>query len=113
MTHHPRTVAATAIATLATFAMLVFGGGVAWGALNHRYLPNVSEAVDQGVPAGSPVATTGPLQRVEASAADAGEVWVTDGENKDRVDKYDATSGAFVSRNHPNEGEGLRKSLGV
>jgi hypothetical protein len=113
MTHHPRTVAATAVTTLAISVMLVFGGGAAWGALSHRYLPSVSEAMDQGVPAGSPVAMTGPLQSARASVADAGEVWVADGDtNAQRIDKYDAASGAFVSPNQLDEGKGLLENFG-
>jgi hypothetical protein len=76
----------------------------AGAAVVHEFLPGVSAGISEGVPAGSGAPVPGSLLEITSMAADSGEVYVADSrasvggeQGGQRLDKFDASSGAFVS----------------
>jgi hypothetical protein len=90
----------------------------------HEYLPEPSQRIDEGVPVGcgasqpSPPCIPGPLQVPEAMTADAGRLFVVQRRGEPEgswVDKFDASTGAFLPSQLEEEGglSGLTQALGV
>lgn len=88
--------ALTALLSVAVLGLL--WGTAARGAVTHKYLWQVTE-----VPASSGVAAPGPLSEVSLMAVDSGNLYVAESSHEDeqgglipeRVDEFDASSGAF------------------
>lgn len=81
---------------LALAGVLEFGGLAAQATITHDLLSQIKE-----VPASSGVPSTGRLNGPRALTVDGGDLYVADGglENQNpRVDKFDASSGVFVSQ---------------
>jgi hypothetical protein len=78
----------------AVVCVIVFSGVSARAAIEHDYLSQITEVPAVG-PHGEAVASPGVLNGVSSLGADAGNVWLL---ASDRVDEFDASSGAFVSQ---------------
>jgi hypothetical protein len=84
---------------------LVLGGAWAHAALTHKFLPEPSNKISEGVPAGcgagvpEPPCLPGALGEVNALTADSGHVWVAERlqAGGSRVDRFDASSGEFLA----------------
>jgi hypothetical protein len=87
----------TTLALLCISMVLLAFGVSAQAAKTHKYLSQITE-----VPASSGATVTGPLGFVSALTADSGELYVVDyppaASSEARVDKFDASSGAFISQ---------------
>jgi hypothetical protein len=80
--------------------LFAFGGVPAGATVIHEYLPEVSAKISEGVPGSSGAAAPGPLSGVSAMSVDAGGVYVAEGpgDGSYRLDRFDASSGVFVSQ---------------
>lgn len=82
-------------ALLCSVAVCLLPVGTAWGAITHKYLSQITE-----VPASSGAAVPGPLTEVNAVAIDSGNLYVaetgTQAVATERLDEFNASSGAFV-----------------
>ncbi|HTA13955.1 MAG TPA: hypothetical protein VK781_03770, partial [Solirubrobacteraceae bacterium] len=80
-------------------------------AVLHALLPGVSAKITEGVPAGSPVSSTGPVSETEEIAGGSGRVWLAESlelePGHSRVDEFDASTGAFLSPHELNEEGGV------
>jgi hypothetical protein len=65
--------------------------GSAQAAVTHEFLSRISE-----VPPGSGAAVTGPLDSPGAMAVDSGELYIANGAENAILDKFNASSGAFI-----------------
>jgi len=83
------------LALLCAVAVGLFWASVGWGAVTHKYLSSITE-----IPASSGAATPGALAVVSTMALDSGNLYVAEpgqGESvPERLDEFDAASGAFV-----------------
>jgi hypothetical protein len=94
------------LALSAALLTLSFGVTTAEAAVTHKYEPVPSKEITAGVPAGTKVgpepALTGPLTSVNAMAVDSGFLYIAEwkeGTNGiDRLDKFDASTGTFISQ---------------
>ena len=87
---------------------LAFSSAQVYAAVIHEFLAAPSERLSQGVPAMGPKGEANPLpgvlNGVSSMAVDAGELYVAEGLNGgfpgqvSRVDKFDSSSGAFLSQ---------------
>jgi hypothetical protein len=85
---------------------LVLGVSGAPAAVTHKFLPEPSMKLSEGVPAQGPkgeaVAFPGPFETnhgIKSMTVDSGELYVADREDPSRIDKFSATSGgAFVAQ---------------
>jgi hypothetical protein len=71
------------LVSVSAVAIVVLPCSRAGAAVTHRYLPEVSEMISEGVPAGcggfpEPPCVSGPSSGVEALTVVSGEVWVGD-----------------------------------
>lgn len=88
--------------TLASLCALI--GGVllpsspAQATLTHNYISRIAETVPSQGPKGEPVASPGPLEEATGLLVDSGELYVADGFNNSRLDKFNDSSGAFISQ---------------
>jgi hypothetical protein len=74
----------------------------------HAYIPSLSEKLSEGIPAEGPHGEAIPLPgqlNLEAASmtVDSGHLWIAD--NGDRVDEFDAATGAFMSQLAQAEGQ--------
>src|SRR5258705_13873765 len=85
---------------------VVFGVSGASAAVTHEFLPGVSAKLNEGVPAVGPHGETVPaagrfgsdgLVRISMTV-DSGELYVADGSVASRIDRFDASSGAFLAQ---------------
>jgi hypothetical protein len=87
----------------------VFSGAQAHAAVIHEFLAAPSERLSQGVPVTGPkgetVSLSGALNDVDSMAVDSGELYLAEGLEREgnkgmvsRIDKFDASSGAFLSQ---------------
>lgn len=83
---------------------LAFSTASAQAAVTHEYLPAPSKEISKGVPKEEPPKQpeerlSGPLGQPVFLTVDSGSLWVDEfAENQSRVDKYNASSGAFMSQ---------------
>jgi hypothetical protein len=87
---------------------LVLGVSCASAFLTHEFLPAPSKKISVGVPTtgphGEPVPVPGPLGDVASMTVDSGELYVAElvksqqNRGESRIDKFDASSGAFASQ---------------
>jgi NHL repeat len=83
----------------ALVGVFVFSSVAAEAFVTHEYLPVVSGEVSKGVPASSSAPLHGPLSDVPAMTVDSGGLYVAEGPVASyRLDKFDASSGVFVSQ---------------
>jgi hypothetical protein len=91
--------ASTSLCALA--ALLALTSAPAQALVTHAYSPSVSAKINEGIPAEGPhgetIARPGPLELGFLSmTVDAGHLWTVEG--KDRIDEFDAGTGAFLSQ---------------
>ncbi|MGH2834671.1 MAG: hypothetical protein ACRDKD_00555 [Solirubrobacteraceae bacterium] len=81
-------------------ALLPVASGQA--AILHEYKPEVSEKIDEGVPASSGAAMPGPIVGAFGLTTDSGRLWVAEPfeeeTGRSRADAFDGTTGAFASQ---------------
>jgi hypothetical protein len=82
---------------------LALGGVSAQAAVIHEYLPQASQTLSEGVPAGSGAPVTGPLSSPIGMAVDSGHLWDAEliegvSGSPTRIDEFDAATGSFVSQ---------------
>ena len=77
---------------------LLLAGAPAQAAVTHNYLSRIAKEVPSQGPKGEPVAAPGPLDAATGLTVDSGELYVADGFYNSRLDKFNASSGAFVSQ---------------
>jgi hypothetical protein len=88
----------TALASLCAFSgALVLWPAVVRAADQHDYLFQFGEVPSVG-PHGEKIAVPGPLTFSRAMTVDDGEVYVAEGEANSRLDKFSATTGAFIAQ---------------
>jgi hypothetical protein len=80
---------------------IAFTGTPAQALVTHDYSPTVSEKINEGIPAEGPhgekIARPGALELGSLSmTVDSGHLWAVEG--GDRIDEFDAASGAFLSQ---------------
>ncbi len=103
---HPRALRKLTLAFACSLCALAFvcalSGAPAGAAVIHKYLPEVSAKLSEGVPASSGAASTGPLSDANAMTVDVGEVFLAErlanSSSEYRLDSFSASSGAFVSQ---------------
>jgi hypothetical protein len=91
--------ASSALCALA--ATIAFTGAPAQALVTHAYLPAISAKINEGIPAKGPhgetIARPGPLNlEFLSTTVDSGHLWTV--EDQDRIDEFDAATGAFVSQ---------------
>jgi hypothetical protein len=95
-----------AVSLCALAGWLVFAGAAAQALVTHDYAPAVSAQINEGIPVEGPhgekIAQPGPLELAPLSMiVDSGHLWTVEG--SDRIDEFDAATGAFLSQltTHP------------
>src|SRR6185312_13720332 len=89
-----RTMAKGLVALCALMLSTVLASASAQAAVTHKYLSQITE-----VPAGPGVSLAGPLGTINAMAVDSDALYVAEyieGSGGERLDEFDASSGAFV-----------------
>jgi hypothetical protein len=75
---------------------------VAQAAVTHTFLAETSAKLSDGVPAkgphGEPVPVPGQFGPLSSMSVDSDELYVAEGNTESRIDKFNASSGAFVSQ---------------
>jgi hypothetical protein len=95
-----RRLSLTTLVSLCALVGSLLAGSPAPAAVTHNYLSQI-EAVPAKGPHGETVALPGPLGIVKGMTVDAGELYVADGYEPyepARLDKFNATTGAFISQ---------------
>jgi hypothetical protein len=81
---------------------LVLGVCSAPAFLTHEFFAAPSKEISEGVPSTGPhgesVPVPGPLGEIKSMTVDSGELYVAEGVEKSMIDKFDVSSGAFVSQ---------------
>ncbi len=91
---------------LAALACLCASAGIqafctaaAQATVTHKYLSQITEIPATGPPpADEPVAAPGPLEQLGGLTVDGSELYVADSYSKQRLDKFNASTGAFISQ---------------
>lgn len=93
-------------AVCALAGCIVMGAALASAAVTHEYLPELSNKISEGVPASSGQQFTGLLVDPSALTVDSGHLWVDEYLNTgpSRVDKWNASTGAFLPPQLDEEG---------
>jgi hypothetical protein len=97
-----RRLTSTTLASIcAPVAFLLLAATPVEALVTHDYLPAVSAAINEGIPAEGPhgekIAVPGKIEGYGISmTVDSGHLWTVEGE--DRVDEFDAATGAFLAQ---------------
>jgi hypothetical protein len=79
--------------------VLALGSAAAQATVTHDYLSSITEVPAKGPPPGEePVARPGPFQGIINLAVDSGELYVDDNYDGGRLDKFNASTGAFIAQ---------------
>jgi hypothetical protein len=76
---------------------MALGVSIAPAAVTHEYLSKITEVPAVG-PHGETVPVHGPLEEATGMTVDSGELYVASGSSNSSLDKFNASSGAFVSQ---------------
>jgi hypothetical protein len=100
--------------TLASLCALALSGAPVQAAVTHNYISRITEVPTEG-PQGKHVPAPGPLIQPRGLTVDSSELYVADRFENSRLDKFDASSGAFVSQfvQLPPPAYDLRQSVAV
>jgi WD40-like Beta Propeller Repeat len=86
----------------ALLGSLAFGAVGARAAVKHEFLSGVSAKLNEGVPStgphGEPVPVPGVFSGPRSMTVDGGELFVAEGSETARIDRFDAASGAFLGQ---------------
>jgi hypothetical protein len=92
-----RSISTTMVSLCALAGWLLLAGAPAQAAARHEYLSRIAEIPANG-PHGETVPSHGPLGVSFGMTVDSGELYDVEGFSNSRIDKFNASSGAFISQ---------------